>query len=184
MSKLYIVRTAISPELLGQAALEIYKLWVEFAIGKKDLGNGLLKHPTGDYASAIHYKIGLRTAEIWTDETPEHPSVRPIEYGRPEVYLKPFMLGRGNTHMDAEGYLYRVIPLKADESTSPLVPGMEASRMQMLSVQAKRVQSHNSRFRIMSDKPGSAPWKLPPMKPFAPAELLANAFKEQYGKKG
>ncbi len=185
-NKVYVVRTSLSSELLGEAALATFKLWVEFAIGKKALGGKTLKHATGDYASAIHYKIGERVAEIWTDEDPQqHPSVQPIEYGRPETELKPHMLGKGNTRMDHEGHLYRIIPLKGDEGSTELVPGMESSRMQMMSVHTKELQSSpgHVRFRVMSDKPGSSPWKIPPMKPYAPAEILAGLLKDQFGKK-
>ena len=187
-NKTYYVKTALSPEEIGEAAMETYRMWVEFAVGRRALGGPggrLLRHPTGDYASAIQWKVGMRTAEIWTEEGPkEHPSVRPIEYGRPETELKPYMLGGGkNTRMDSEGHLYRIIPLKNDESTEQLVPGMSGSAMKMLSVETKERRFGNVRFRTMSDRPGSAPWIIPAMKPYAPAEILARMLEQQFGKR-
>jgi hypothetical protein len=35
----------------------------------------------------------------------------------------------------------------------------------------------------MSDKPGSAEWMVPAMRPYAPAAILASLLKQEFGRK-
>ncbi|MHB1707752.1 MAG: hypothetical protein ACYCSH_17175 [Acidithiobacillus sp.] len=184
-NQVYIVQTDLPPNLLGELAVQTYKMWVEFAIGKTELGGKLLRHPTGNYAAHIHKKkTGPNTIEIWADESVEAPEVSAIEYGHPAVNLKSAMLtgpNAKNVHTDKAGYKYRVVPIK-DTISASLAETMRPSSMAKASANARTQQSDRAKFRVMSDKPGSSPWIVPAMTPYAPAMLLSELLQSAYGK--
>lgn len=173
----YIVETDLPPNLLGELAVETYKMWVEFAIGKTELGGKLLRHPTGNYAAHIHQKkTGPNTIEVWADEGDDSPESAAIEYGHSAVALKQYMLtgpNAKNVHTSKDGYKYRTVPIKGTIGAKL----SEDSNFSQISGATRKIQKDDAKYFTMSDKPGSSPWIIPEMAPYAPAALLAQLIK-------
>jgi hypothetical protein len=182
---MYAVQTDLDPAALGELAVETYKMWVEFAIGKTAIGGKMLRHPTGNYASHIHQKkTGPNTVEIWADEGKNVPESKIIEDGSSGADLKQKMLSSPKAHTSEDGYRYRIVPIKAEISGDGLEVGITPKGMRKISATTMRAQNAGAKFIVMSDNPKNAPWKVPPMSPYAPAQLLADLVKASYGKGG
>ena len=92
-----------------------------------------------------------------------------------------------------DGYRYRVIPLRPDQwrTTPTLNAGMvinnvssgrlRAGVARMWAVPRPYVDP-SSRYRTMTDKPGSAKWIIPEFHAYAPGKILADLLQQEYGK--
>jgi hypothetical protein len=191
--KVYDIYTNLDPQQLSELASETFKLWLKFALGQQEIGGKKLLYPSGRYASAISWKrTGVARVSIMADED-AIPEVGAIEYGRPEIDLKSKMLFGGRAHTSKEGYQYRVLPLRPDSwrDTPSLAPGMTLDTMSGGKVRTSVARmwakprpfiDKNSRFRTMTNRPGSSPWRIPEFHPYAPGAILADLLDEQFGR--
>jgi hypothetical protein len=174
-------------------AAETFQVWLRFALGQEELNGKRLKHASGRYASAISWRrTGVAQVAILADEDAIQ-EVGAIEYGRPSTDLKAVMLGQGRTRVSREGYYYRVLPLRPDQwrPTPVLSDGMMINTLgggrlrrgvgRMWATPRPYVD-RNSRFRTMSNKPGSARWVIPEFHPYAPGKFLADLLREEFGR--
>ena len=53
---IYVIRTNLPPEGVTRIAVELYLLWMDFALGKGFLNGKKLHYPSGRYASSISYR--------------------------------------------------------------------------------------------------------------------------------
>lgn len=189
----YDVYTDLDPVELGNLAAETFFVWLKFAMGQATLGGKKLKHPSGRYASAISWKrTGVASVAIIADED-AIPEVGAIEYGHPATSMKDHMLGGGNTHISKDGYMYRTIPLRPDQwrdkppefNRSMVVDTLSGGRLRKglakMWAQPRPWVDPKSRFRTMSDRPGSSPWIIPVFHPYAPGKILADILREEFG---
>ena len=191
--EVYTVYTDLDPLQLSELAAETFMAWLKFALGQDSLDGKKLKHPSGRYASAISWrKTGIAQVAIIADED-AIPEVGAIEYGRPEISMKDHMLHGGSAKMSKDGHLYRVIPLRPDQwrPTPTLSPGMIVDTMTggrlrkgvgRMWAQPRPWVDKKSRFRTMTDRPGSSPWIIPEFHPYAPAKVLAELLQQEFGR--
>lgn len=187
----YDVYTNLDPQQLTEIASETFFVWMQFALGKEALNGHKILHPSGRYASALSWRrTGVARVSIIADED-SIPEVGAIEYGSAAADIKAAMLNGG--HVSKEGYRYRVIPLRPDQwrdtpllSASMLIQrvgsGGLRSRVVKMWAKARPFVDPNSRFRTMTDRPGSSPWIVPEFHPYAPAKFLADIINEQFGR--
>jgi len=192
-NKVYHVQTSLNPEQLTAVAIETYAKWLAWAIGKASFLGMKLKHPSGRYAASISWKrTGAATVAIIADESIS-PEALWIEEGAASHSMRDAMLGQGNTKTDAEGYRYRVIPIRNDGSfpsatgstpattQSPFGGGLTSKMGNMWSRAVPHVDA--SHYAVMSDRPGSSDWIVPTQAPYAPGAILAALLKQEYGKR-
>lgn len=186
-NEIYNVYTNLNPQQLSQVAAETFMTWLKFALGKEALDGKRLKHPTGRYAASLSWhKTGVNKVAIIADEKTA-PEAGVLEAVTP-IDLKAKMLGKGKTRIGKDGYRYRVIPLKPEfngslalgaTSVVSMSGGQRVSRSvaRMWARQAQK-GSGGTRFRVMSDKPGSATWVMPT---YQPAAILAELLNSEFG---
>lgn len=191
--KVYTVYTNLDPLQLSELAAETFFVWLKFALGEQALGGKKLAHPSGRYASAISWKrTGVAQVAIIADEDAIR-EVGAIEYGHPATSMKDHMLYGGNARLSKEGYMYRVIPLRPDQwrPTPTLQPDMVVDTVTggrlrkgvaRMWAQPRPWVDPKSRFRTMSNKPGSSPWIIPEFKPYAPGQILAELLQQEFGR--
>jgi hypothetical protein len=192
--KVYDIYTDLDPDTLGAVAAETYYTWLMFACGQTDIGGKTLKHPSGRYASALSWKkTGRNRISIIADED-AIPEVGIIEDGSPEIDLKSKMLTPDESKRSKAGYLYRTLYLRPDQWRAAPSIGMDsivstvggdrlAARLGKMWAQPRPHVDPKSRGPFtMTNKPGSSPWRIPAMAPYAPAAILAQQLKAAYGK--
>jgi len=87
----YDVMTDLDPQSVSEVGKEIFKAWVDFAMGKTDLGGKRLMHPTGRYASAIQFKkLGVAKVAIIVDSNLA-PEANILEEGHKAIDLKQLL---------------------------------------------------------------------------------------------
>lgn len=169
----------------------MYRRWIDFALGRADLGRGALKNPSGKYASAISWKkTGQYQVTIYADSNISK-QVDSVEHGAKAFNIKDIMLA-AKSKTAKDGHKYRVIPMPPQDAiqTIPTVGTVESFmagspktgqhiRASVAKLWAKPVA--RTRFVTMSDKPGSAKWNIPARPAYAPAQILADLIKSQYG---
>lgn len=188
----YTIHTNANPQQLGLIAAETYKKWMEFALGHTDLGKGKLVNPTGKYASNISWR---REGTYQVCIVAEGDVANWIEDGAKGFNIKDIMLSR-KSHVSAEGYRYRYIPLPPSINNDPGAndmlksstlssfitsynPNGQRVRRNVARMWAKPVK--RTRFKTMSDKPGAADWQIPERPAYSPAQILAQQLKQEYG---
>lgn len=189
----YEIHTDLSPLQLSELASETFQVWLRFALGQQELAGKKLKHTSGRYASAISWRrTGTARVAILADED-AIPEVGAIEYGRPRTDLKAAMLGGGRTRVSREGYYYRVLPLRPDQWRSApvlndgmmintLAGGRLRRSVARMWATPRPYVDKNSRFRTMTNRPGSSAWIIPEFHPYAPAKFLADLLQERFGR--
>lgn len=108
----YDVVTDLEPEYLNELSVAVFQMWVEFALGMRDLDHKKLSNPTGRYASSISIRAyGARRISIISNERIA-PEAAIIERGHPAIDLKqrltpgktyPMRRGAGFTHVGGGG---------------------------------------------------------------------------------
>jgi hypothetical protein len=148
----YVVETNLSPEQVSAVGVEVFRQWLEFAMGTRSLGGQMLKHPTGRYAAAISYaQVGEAKVSILAD-----PGVDPVasilETGHERFDLKTkFLKGRS-------------YPMHRGSGGAPTLN----ARMW---AQARRNTSTG--YASIGDNSPADSWILPAMPAYSPARLLA-----------
>lgn len=189
----YDVYTDLDPLQLSELAAETFFAWLKFALGQQALEGKRLLHPSGRYASALSWRrTGVAKVSVIADEDAIR-EVGAIEYGHPATSMKDKMLYGGKAHLSKEGYLYRVIPLRPDQwrPTPTFAPNMVVDNMgggrlrrgiARMWAKPRPWIDPKSRFRTMSNKPGSSPWVIPEFHPYAPGKILADILRQEFGK--
>ncbi len=194
-NEVYDVHTNLDPQQLTALAAETYRVWLNFALGKQEIGGHTLQHPTGQYAAALSWKrTGVASIAIIADESV--PQVGWIEYGRAGADIKAAML-QGVTP-GKDGYRSRVVPIRPAEPENK--PSMSAADIVSASNKGglpsgvaavwatKRPDTDPaSNWVTMSDNPnahakGVDSWKVPAMPAYAPAAVLADLLRSVAGK--
>jgi len=187
----YTVQTDLNPEQLTLVAAETYRQWLSFALGRTAIGGKTLAHPSGRYAASMSWRrTGVASIAIIADESIAKEA-QWIEEGRPGADMKAAMLGGGKTRTSKDGHLYRIIqmrtnekPLKFNMSTivsTAMGERLPAGKGRVWARPRAIVDSRSTRFRTMSNRPGAAAWKIPDMPAYAPAQILSDALRTQYG---
>ncbi len=179
-SQLYEVKTDMNPDMLTGVALRVYRKWVQFALGRTHLGGHILKHPSGKYAASIQWRrTGTATIEIFS----EAPIAEMMETGRPSYSMKKMLRKMKGKNA------YRIIPLGGGrEQTSMYTAAAMASLSKAEStafrgagkmwVTPSKYSPSGVKFRTMSNKPGSASWRIPRFKPYTPVKFLLQLMKQ------
>ena len=189
MANVFDVQTDLQPEALTEVAIETFRKWVSWSLGKNIKGLWTLVHPSGRYAASLSWKrTGIASIAIIADESIA-PEVDWLERGHPAFSIKEKMLGKGNTKISKEGYRYRVIPMRGTQVTpsfnvDKLKSGRNGGKLPTKAASMwlqARQNIGSDRFATMSDKPGSSGWIIPPMAAYSPAAILADQLRKQYG---
>lgn len=191
----YTIQTNADPAMLGIIAAEIYKQWMEFALGHEALGGKKLVNPSGKYASAISWKrTGTYSVAITADSTISK-QVDTVEEGASAFSIKDAMLSK-KSKVDKDGNRYRVIPMPPridkDPGANDILKNSELSSfITKFSQSGQRVRKNAARvwakpvkrtqFVTMTDKPGSAAWAMPERPAYAPAKILHELYSQKYG---
>lgn len=194
--KVYEVWTDLDPDTLGAVAAQTYYTWLKFALGQTDIGGKKLKHPSGRYASAISWKkTGTSRVSIIADED-AIPEVGLIEGGSPAINLKAKMLASPKAKTSKAGYLYRTLYLRPDQwreapsiSMDSIISAVGGDRLAgrtgKMWAKPRPFVDPNSRGPFtMTNRPGSSPWRIPAMAPYAPAAILAQQLQSEYRRGG
>lgn len=185
----YEVFTDLDPDALTEIAVEVYRRWLEFALGKDEIGGRLLSFPSGRYAASMSWRrTGVASVALIADEKIA-PEAKWIEEGRAGADMKAAMLGKGKTRVSSDGYLYRVIPMRRDSRT----PGFDLGEIATSSAGERlpirvsrlwarpRLRNDPDRFVTMTNEPGSSEWMIPAMPAYSPAAILAALVRREYG---
>lgn len=184
MDATYEVTTNLDPEALTEVAIEIYRQWLEFALGRRALGGKTLAHPSGRYAASLSWRqTGEAKVAIIADESAA-PEAGWIEEGRQGANMKAAMLSGGKVGSD--GWRYRDIPIRSDADTpqfdmASLLNNSQGGRLPAktgrLWAQARPAIDPNAHWVRMTDKPNSSDWKIPDMPAYSPAAILAELLR-------
>lgn len=202
----YTIHTNLDPAQLTTVAVEVYKHWLEFALGRASVGldtvkNGaggsvgrILKHPSGKYASSISWKrTGQYQVTIMAD-TDIAKEGEWIEHGAKGFNLKEIMLAQ-KSKVGKDGYRYRTVMLPPDLDNDPGAGAMmNAGPIESFVTGSKNGQHvkksfakmwakpiKRTRFKTMTDKPGSSPWIIPARPAYAPAKIFSELLQQEYG---
>ena len=182
MGTTYVIKTDLPPDEVNRIGLEIFKLWVDFALGRGSVGGKRLMHPTGKYASAIQFRQeGVASVAIVADESVA-PEVGILETGHGRVDLKT-KLQRGKAY-PMHGHRVSGGPTRRVGAASPIALRHVATAggSGMRSVRAQAVQPRmwaevraGTSSGFASIGPNSPPdsWIIPPMAAYSPAGNLA-----------
>lgn len=85
------VQTDLDPAMLSAVGLNLFKKWVDFAMGRTPLNGRSIMHPTGRYASHIRFaRTGVASVAIWVPVTKDNPEGGILESGHKRVDLKEY----------------------------------------------------------------------------------------------
>ena len=186
--KVYEIFSDLDPDTLTEVAADVYRLWLEFALGQQELGGKVLMHPSGRYAASLSWKkTGQASIALIADETIA-PEAKWIEEGRTAADMKAAMLGKGRTKISADGHMYRVIPIRRDALTPRFDLGdiVTSSAGERLPVRTQKMwarprwHTNADHFATMTNEPGSSDWVVPAMAPYSPAAILASLLRQEY----
>jgi hypothetical protein len=171
------VYTDLSHDSLTRVGLEIFRMWVDFAMGGLEINGKRIAHPTGRYASAIRID----------SKGPGHVAVIVDEWRAPEAAI----IESGHGAIDMKRYLEpgRVYPMHRG-GAGPFGGGGGAPRFDR-STRALRnniwAQIRGTGFSgfAATPKAGEARpmsgWIIPPMAAYAPAEYFSNLMRKTWG---
>lgn len=91
----FTVHTNLPPDQVSRVAIEIFSLWVDFALGRRAIGGKRLIYPTGRYAASISYQLIGESTIAFVATAPEADI---LEHGHAAVDLKQ-KLGPGHYPM-------------------------------------------------------------------------------------
>jgi hypothetical protein len=171
----YDVYTDLAPDELNQVGREVFALWVGFALGFRQIGGRRVMHPTGRYASAIHYeRTGVSKVAIIADADMA-PEAQILETGHKAVNLLE-KLQRGRTYpMGRAGGMPFV-------GAGPRARAIWAEARHAAFPGFATVPTGKPRNPMNTSGTGPA-WTIPAMAAYSPAKILADLVKEKYGSK-
>jgi hypothetical protein len=180
----YNVYTNLNPEEITEIAVSVFKQWLEWSLGKGSLGGKTIMHPSGRYAASLSWrKTGVASVAIIADESIAKEALF-FETGTVAHSMRDSMLGSRMTKRGADGYRYRVIPIRKDSASPGIGAALAAvvggAKGQHMSKGFKKIwaapvpYTNPGEYVTMSDKPGSSDWMVPAMPAYSPAAILAS----------
>lgn len=181
------VHTNLNPQQLTEVAIETFRQWLLFALGRESIGGKTLAHPSGRYAASLSWRrIGQSRIAIIADEDIA-PEAASIETGTSGADIRAAMLPGGK--ISADGHRYRRIPMREDmiaPSTASFVAASvnQAARTGAVmptnaSFWIKRKENQGSdRVVTMTETNGKNNWRVPPQPAYAPAAILASLIRK------
>lgn len=163
----YDVYTDLPPDELNAVGRHVFKLWLDFALGRSELGGRRLLHPTGRYASSIEFRqTGRSRVAIVADENVA-PEAGILETGHGAVdLLQKLTPGR-------------VYPMhRGTGGAAPVIATGRGARRVWAAVRAAGFSGYatvpRARRAGARNTSGRGPaWTIPPMPAYAPARILA-----------
>lgn len=163
------VFTDLEPWALNRVGLEIYRRWVEFAMGMTSLGNDnprTLAHPTGRYASSISFhNMGPTHVAIIAEESLAIEAAI-LETGHGAVDLKQKLI-HGRAYPMHRGYA----------QTMPAVFNTSLRAWRRNVWGRVRASGATGYARV-----GDTGWIIPAMPAYAPAHYYANLVRRYWGR--
>lgn len=187
----YDVYTDLDPDQLTQVAMETYRMWLEFALGRDSLIGKSLVSPTGRYAASLSWKrTGVAQVSVIADEKVAPEAVW-IETGTAGADMKQMLYDRFKIN-EKTGLAYRVIPIRPDNDPTRLsfnpasIVGtssgkgerLPAGQQKMWAVQRATVDPNSHFVTMRSDSVG---WQIAPMPAYAPGAILKAMLENEYG---
>jgi len=163
----YDVITDLNPAALNAVGQEVYRRWLDFALGRDSLGGRRIMHPTGRMASAIEFQQrGQSRVAIIADENIA-PEAGILETGHGAIDLLQ-KLTPGRTYPIHRG----------TGDAAPQIASGRGARRIWASVRAAGFSGYATvpRFRRAGSRntSGRGPaWVIPPMPAYSPAHILA-----------
>ena len=173
----YVIRTNLAPEEVTRIGVEIFVMWLDFALGGAALNGRKLMYPSGRYASALRLEHrGPSTVAILVDEDIA-PEAAILETGHRSAF----------DMKTVDSLSGRAIPLHrpiADVETAQATglrrvgTGPPSFRPSMWAEMRTASESGFASFG-----PNSPPdsWIIPPMPAYAPASALAAIARRMAG---
>jgi hypothetical protein len=150
--------TNLPPQQVSRIAVEIFSLWVDFALGRASIGGKKLIYPTGRYAASISYHFTGESSVAFVATAPEADI---LEHGHPSIDLKQ-KLRPGHYLM---------------HRTGPGKPSMRSSRGSGLTANvamwAKMREQSASGFATLGPNSPPGSWIIPAMPAYSTAAILA-----------
>lgn len=182
------VHTNLNPEQVTAVAIETYRQWLLFALGREAIGGRTLAHPSGRYAASITWKrLSATRIAIIADEhiAPEAAS---IETGTSGADIRAAMLSGGKVGRD--GKRYRRIPMREDFVPPSAASFVEASVNQAARTGGvppkvgafwfeRKANQGSDRVVTMTETNGRNGWRVPAQPAYAPAAILAALIKKE-----
>lgn len=164
----YIIRTDLPPEAVTQLGVEIFVMWLDFAMGHTALNGRRLIYPSGKYASSLRLEQrGPATVAILADEDIA-PEAVILETGHRSFDMKTVASLRG-----------RAIPMHRPVGS---IEHMKTTGLRRVgsgppslrpSMWAELRANTSSGFASFGPNSPLDSWIIPPMMPYAPAMALA-----------
>jgi len=164
----YIIRTNLPPETITQIGVEIFVMWLDFALGHTALNGKRLIYPSGKYASSLRLEQrGPATIAILADEELA-PEAAVLETGHRSFDMKTVASLRN-----------RAIPMHRPVGS---VEHLRATGLRRVgsgpaslksSMWAELRANTSSGFASFGPNSPADSWIIPPMMPYAPAMALA-----------
>jgi hypothetical protein len=161
----YVVRTNLPPEAVSAIGVEIFLMWLSFALGETSLNGKKIHYPSGKYAGSLSLRqVDESTVAIVADEGVA-PEAAILETGHRSFDMKTVGALSG-----------RAIPMHRPIGTTPGTslrrvgagpPGLRPSMW------AEVRQRSGSEFASFGPNSSPDSWIIPPMPAYSPALTLA-----------
>lgn len=169
----YEVITDLPPDQLNMVGLEVFRTWMEFALGGMSLDQYRILSPTGRYASSLSFRnLGTNKVAIMADSSVA-PEADILETGHDAFDMKKLVQLHGRTFPMHRGFL----------QNAPIA-GRVRPRQSAKKIWAQVRSSGFNGYATMPTKitPENADsWIIPEMPAYAPAAVLAALVGTLYG---
>lgn len=153
----YVVRTNLPPDKLSDLSVQVFRRWLEFALGLTEMNGHKLKHPTGKYASSLTYRqTGRASVQVFANEQTA-PHANAIETGHTAIDMKQ--------HLD----MGRVYPMHGFDRPYPSMGDYAGPSGKPIMWAYNRIQGFTGFARV-----GPSGWVIPPMPAYSPAKILSD----------
>jgi hypothetical protein len=162
----YVVRTNLPPEAVTSIGVDIFLLWLSFAMGEDALNGKKLHYPSGRYASSISLKqVDATTVAIVADETIA-PEAAILETGHRSFDMKTVTRLQG-----------RALPMHRPTGGTEGAPGLRRRGASPASLRpsmwAELRGAEGSGFASFGPNSPAGSWIVPAMAAYSPGLTLA-----------
>lgn len=167
---IYDVFTDLNPDQLNTVGMEVFKMWMDFALGRVPLQGRYLMHPTGKYAASLQYRRwGKSRVTIMTNDKLA-PEARILELGH-----KPYDMKKNPRLMGRTFPMHRGLNV-----TGPV----SAKRSKRIWARARSSQFNGFATVPTHITPENADsWIIPAMPAYSPAKILSELLDQAFGGK-
>lgn len=166
----YVVRTDLPPEGVTRVAVELFTLWMNFALGGEALNGKKLIYPSGRYAASISYRrMGEATVALIADEEMA-PEAAILETGHRAFDMKTVTRLSGRAlpmHRPLAG------PAVAQATGLRRVGTTMRPSMWAYAMRGGGLVEPSAGFASFGPNSPPGSWWIPPMPAYAPALTLA-----------